>query len=173
MNQWEICAAQDQQDQSEDWLTLFLLFAFLSLLTSHTLRTLGRTWASTLISVAACVSQVCCLQNLTPFSQENLAAFVLKRMLRKLTTHLKEEVSERTENLASKFTFNSAHGLRMNYMALFVILMISLGGSRASTLNLPRHLPPAFAASTAADKATEALKCPKAGSEVVYSQEWP
>ena len=150
MNQWEVCAAQNQQDQSGSWFALFLLLAFLTLLTSLTLtRAPGRAWTTTLISVAACASQVCCWQKLTPFSEENIAAFVLKKMLRKLSSHLKEEVSQRTEDLASKFTLSSTHGLRMNYMTLFVILMICLGGVRTSTHGLPRHIPPAFVASMA------------------------
>ena len=78
---------------------------------------------------------------------QDLSMNSLKKMLKKLLTRLRSEASQRLEDLADKFTFNSAHRLRADCLILLIILLIFLGGSRAFTHGLPKHLPPAFMAS--------------------------
>ena len=91
MNQWEVvCAANDQNHQSESWPTLLLLAMFLVLLLLPKLtKSLGRAWPGALASAAMCISQVSCYQSLSPFAQDNVAAFVLKKMLKKMLHRLK------------------------------------------------------------------------------------
>ena len=133
---------------SGSWPSFFLLAMFLVLLLLPTLsRSLGKAWSGTLMSTALCISQVLCYQSLSPFPQENVEAFILKKILKKLLYRLKDEGLQKMEDLTDKFTISSSSRLRADYMILFIILLRSLGESRAFSHGFPKQIPPAFVAS--------------------------